>query len=192
MPHSVHALRQLVKRGLPLAALAALSCARRGELRLVLANPTAAPGAVEVLAIPADSAPSLPPDPARRTADSLASYYRLARRRLNLRAESLSHADRRTASYAAAYGGYGRARADAEALRATRDSAIRLLPPVRPIDKTVLARATHGTISNAAATLELAPGRWWIGIVDARGVLVRAPQEVRIEAGESVQLTIVR
>lgn len=182
MPHPVPALRWIVKRAIPLAMLAAFACARSGELR-VLADSTTAPGVVEVLALPAELGPTIAPDPARRGFDSIAALYRRERAALNARAESLGTVDRRTGAYAAASSRYLVDAAAAGEMRAFRDRARRLLTPPRPLPDSVLAHARRAPLTQGGATLGLAAGTWWIGLVDGRGALVLAPVRIEIAAG---------
>ena len=176
--------------GAPAAAIATLACARSGELR-VLADSTTAPGSVEVLALPADRAPALAEDPARRAADSLASRYRATRTALNARADSLGRTDRRTPAYAAAYDSFVIARAAAEHLRETRDSARRAQPLARPLLDSIVRSAVRAPLSHGAAALTLREGEWWLGLLDSRGALTRAPMHVSIKA-EAHDTLVVR
>ena len=176
--------------GAPATAIAVLACARSGELR-VLADSTTAPGAVEVLALPADRAPAIAEDPARHAADSIAALYRATRAALNARADSLARTDRRTAAYAAAYASYAIARDSAERLRETRDSARRAAPAARSLPDSVVRAAVRAPLSRGAATLMLREGDWWLGLVDARGALTRAPMHVSMKA-EAHDTVVVR
>ena len=178
MPHSL--LRRIVI-GAPAAAIAVLACARSGELR-VLADSTTAPGAVEVLALPADRALATAEDPARRAADSIAALYRATRIALNAHADSLARTDRRTSAYAAAYDSFAASRAAAERLRETRDSARRAAPAGKPLPDSVLNASVRAPLAHGAATLRLREGEWRLGFIDAHGVLTRAPITVTIKA----------
>ena len=167
--------------GAPVAAIAVVACARSGELRVV-SDSIAAPGAVEVLAIPSDRASGLAEDPARRAADSVAALYRATRAALNARADTLARSDRRTPAYAAAYDSFGAARAAAERLREARDSARRALPPAPPIPESVLGSAVRAPLRHGTATLTLPEGPWTLCLVDPRGALTRAPFTVTMKA----------
>ena len=180
-----------------MGALVTLGCSRSGTVVVVI-DTTMLAEAVEVVALPDD-----PSDVAAATvrtlpapADSISrlrmlddsaavidARFRSLRDAVNNDVTALDTADRRTRSYAVRYAAVRRRTAEAERLRAMRDSLrqrgedlrARLGPragdsrtspteEARAGSRTIDRSAERRPMRDGAATLSLAAGRWWVGV----------------------------
>jgi hypothetical protein len=148
------------------------------------------------------------------SADSLDASFQRARAALNSEARTLGRADRRSRDYAARYAAFEARRDSAEALRAHRDrlrarrEALRARLGGRVPDRGArwathqlaaaldsAARAMGRAVVRArardgVATMELAPGEWWLTVERGDGSLhtPAATRHVRAGARDTVRL----